>query len=306
MPASNERFIRKAADSAADAIFLDLEDAVAPEVKIDAREGAIAALNGIDWGRRQMAVRVNALDTPWACRDIIELAARAPRLDLILLPKAGSAADVKFVERLIAGIENEAGRAAPLGIEVLIETAAGVAHAEEIAAASPRLEAMIFGLGDYSIEMRTFDFNIGHPSRRYVVEGGAEPHYNDQWHFALARIANACRANGLRPIDGPYADFGNPDGYRASAMRAAALGFEGKWAIHPSQIAIANEIFTPSEQQVRWANDVVEALTSSMRSGTGAIAIDGVLIDLAHLKMARSVLDRAGLIDRFECEDGRT
>lgn len=165
---------------------------------------------------------------------------------------------------------------------------------------------MIFGLGDYSIEMRTFDFNIGRPSPRYVVEGDGVAHFNDQWHFALARIANACRANGLHPIDGPYADFGNPEGYRASALRAAALGFEGKWAIHPSQIGIANEIFTPDERQVRWATEVVDALGRSMRAGIGAIAIDGVLIDLAHLKMAQSVLDRAGLIERFNGVGGRS
>lgn len=305
VPASNDRFIRKAAQSAADAIFLDLEDAVAPAMKEKARTMAIDALNDIDWGNRQMAVRVNALDTPWACRDIIELAARAPRLDLILLPKAGSARDVEFVDRLITGIEREADRAAPLGIEVLIETAAGVANVEAIAASSTRLEAMIFGLGDYSIEMRTFDFAIGRPSDRYAVDGPDGAFLNDQWHFALARIANACRANGLRPIDGPYAEFADPIGYRAAALRAAALGFEGKWAIHPSQIVMANEVFTPRDDQIRWANDVMAALDAATEAGSGAVAVDGMLIDLAHGKMARSVIDRAEIITRFQQGAGR-
>lgn len=288
--------MEKAADSAADAIFLDLEDAVAEESKGLAREMAIAALNDLDWGGKQMAVRINALDTPWAHRDIIEVVSRAPRLDLLLIPKATSAHDVKFVEQLVVCLERETPRSAPLGLEVLIETAAGVANVEQIAGSSPRLEAMILGLGDYSIEMRTYDFVVGRPSVRYAVHDGATPHLNDQWHFALARIANACRAFGLRPIDGPFADFGNPSAYRAAAARAAALGFEGKWAIHPSQIEIANDVFTPGEDEVRWAREVTSALAKSTAAGTGAIAVDGVLLDLAHLKLAKTILDRADLV----------
>lgn len=288
--------MEKAADSAADAIFLDLEDAVAEESKGLAREMAIAALNDLDWGGKQMAVRINALDTPWAHRDIIEVVSRAPRLDLLLIPKATSAHDVKFVEQLVVCLERETPRSEPLGLEVLIETAAGVANVEQIAGSSPRLEAMILGLGDYSIEMRTYDFVVGRPSVRYAVHDGATPHLNDQWHFALARIANACRAFGLRPIDGPFADFGNPSAYRAAAARAAALGFEGKWAIHPSQIEIANDVFTPGEDEVRWAREVTSALAKSTAAGTGAIAVDGVLLDLAHLKLAKTILDRADLV----------
>lgn len=288
--------MEKAAGSAADAIFLDLEDAVAEESKGLAREMAIAALNDLDWGGKQMAVRINALDTPWAHRDIIEVVSRAPRLDLLLIPKATSAHDVKFVEQLVVCLERETPRSAPLGLEVLIETAAGVANVEQIAGSSPRLEAMILGLGDYSIEMRTYDFVVGRPSVRYAVHDGATPHLNDQWHFALARIANACRAFGLRPIDGPFADFGNPSAYRAAAARAAALGFEGKWAIHPSQIEIANDVFTPGEDEVRWAREVTSALAKSTAAGTGAIAVDGVLLDLAHLKLAKTILDRADLV----------
>jgi malyl-CoA/(S)-citramalyl-CoA lyase len=304
VPATSERFFAKAAAGKADAIFLDLEDAVAPGAKDRAREMAVRALNEIDWGRKQMAVRVNSLDTPWAHRDIIEIVSRCPRLDLILLPKAGTAFDVQFTDQLITGLEREFPRETPLGIEVLIETAMGVANAEEIASASPRLEAIIFGVGDYSIEMQTFDRTIGRPSPRYAVDGGGIAHLNDQWHFALARIANACRANGLRPIDGPYADFGNPEGYRASAIRATALGFEGKWAIHPSQIDVANEVFSPPQPDVEWARELLATMERSTASGTGAMAVDGVLIDMAHVKMANTILERATLIEQVENPQG--
>jgi malyl-CoA/(S)-citramalyl-CoA lyase len=304
VPATSERFFAKAAAGKADAIFLDLEDAVAPGAKDRAREMAVRALNEIDWGRKQMAVRVNSLDTPWAHRDIIEIVSRCPRLDLILLPKAGTAFDVQFTDQLITGLEREFPRETPLGIEVLIETAMGVANAEEIASASPRLEAIIFGVGDYSIEMQTFDRTIGRPSSRYAVDGAGIAHLNDQWHFALARIANACRANGLRPIDGPYADFGNPEGYRASAIRATALGFEGKWAIHPSQIDLANEVFSPPQPDVEWARDLLATMERSTASGTGAMAVDGVLIDMAHVKMANTILERATLIEQAENPQG--
>ncbi|MER9159320.1 CoA ester lyase [Mesorhizobium sp. M0778] len=297
VPATSDNFIPKAVSSNADAIFLDLEDAVAPNLKDKAREMAIRFLNEIKWGNKQMAVRVNSLGTAWAHRDIIEVVSRCPRLDLILLPKAESAFDVQFVDQLISGLGQEHPRPRPVGIEVLVETARGLAYAEEIAASSGRLEAMIFGLGDYSIDMRTYDRAVGRPSPRYSVDGPGGNAINDQWHFALARIANACRANGLRPIDGPYADFGNSEGYFASAVRAAALGFEGKWAIHPSQIDIANEVFTPAASDVNWAKDVIAALRASNEQGSGAIAIDGVLLDMAHVKMGNTILERAKFIE---------
>jgi malyl-CoA/(S)-citramalyl-CoA lyase len=301
VPATSPRFFEKAAAGGADVIFLDLEDAVAPAKKEEARAQAIAALNDIDWGAKTMAVRVNALDTPWAHLDILEVAQRAPRLDMILLPKAGSAFDVQFVAQLLTLVERQAGRAKRTGIEVLIETAKGVAHVEEIAQASDRLEAMIFGVGDYTVEMRTYDEVFGTPSARYAVlthGGGArERHWNDQWHFAMARIANACRAYGLRPIDGPFTDFRDADGYRASAMRAAALGFEGKWAIHPSQIEIANAAFSPTESQLAWAKRISAVMAETTRAGQGAVGADGVLVDMAHLKMADALVQRQALID---------
>jgi len=301
VPATSPRFFAKAAASAADVIFLDLEDAIAPAKKVEARAQAIAALNDIDWGTKTLAVRVNGLDTPWAHHDILAVAEQAPRLDMILLPKAGSAFDVQFVDQILTLVEREKGRAKRVGIEVLVETAKGVANVEEIARASDRLEAMIFGVGDYTVEMRTYDEVFGTPSERYSIltHGGAarERHWNDQWHFAMARIANACRAYGLRPIDGPFTDFRDAEGYRASAARAAALGFEGKWAIHPSQVDLANEAFSPTPAQLAWAARITAVMAETTRAGQGAVGADGVLVDMAHLKMADALVQRQALID---------
>ncbi|MDP4023980.1 CoA ester lyase [Methylobacterium sp. NEAU 140] len=296
VPATSERFFAKAAAGAADVVFLDLEDAVAPARKAQARAGAIAALNGHDWGDKTLALRVNGLDTPWAHRDIIDVVSAAPRLDLILLPKAESGFDVRFVDQLLTGLEREHGRDKRLGIEVLIETARGVAQVEEIAAASDRLEALIFGVGDYSIEMRTFDTAFGQPNPAYAVrthgEGAGQRHWNDQWHFALARIANAARANGLRPIDGPYANFADAEGYRNACERAAALGYEGKWAIHPSQVALANAAFSPAPALVAAAEAIEAALERSVAEGAGAVGHGGLLVDMAHAKLAAALLGR--------------
>jgi len=304
VPATSPRFFAKAAAGPADTVFLDLEDAVAPAHKDQARAQAIEALQQVDWGGRTVAVRVNGLDTPWALQDIVDVTRQAPRLDLILLPKAGSAFDVRFVDQLLTLIERETCRSKRTGIEVLIETALGVANVEEIAQASDRLEAMIFGVGDYTVDMRTHDRVFGRPSERYAVltdadaAGGRQRHWNDQWHFAMARIATACRAWGLRPIDGPFTDFGDADGYRAAALRAKALGFEGKWAIHPSQIALANEVFSPSAQELDWAARTTELLERTTQGGQGAVGAKGVLIDMAHLKLADSIVQRQALIDR--------
>jgi malyl-CoA/(S)-citramalyl-CoA lyase len=302
VPATSPRFFEKAARSAADVIFLDLEDAVAIRMKDEARRMAVQALNEIDWGRKTMALRINGLDTPWALRDLVDVARACPRLDLILLPKAGAAFDVQFVAHVLTLVEREERREKRIGIEVLIETAQGVAHAEEIAASSDRLEAMIFGVGDYTVDMRTNDAVFGTPSERYAVltaaqaDGLRHRHWNDQWHFAMARIVNACRAWGLRAIDGPFADFSDAEGYLASAQRAAALGFEGKWAIHPSQVDAANRVFSPSDEQAAWSERVLHALEAAGARGDGAVNEGGMLVDLAHAKQARLIRQRIALI----------
>jgi malyl-CoA/(S)-citramalyl-CoA lyase len=306
VPATSPRFFAKAAAGAADSLFLDLEDAVAPAQKDVARVQAIDALKNIDWGRKTVAVRVNGLDTPWALQDIVDVARHAPRLDAILLPKTGSAFDVRFVDQLLTLIERESGRDKRVGIEVLIETAKGVANVEEIAQASDRLEAMIFGVGDYTVDMRTHDRVFGRPSARYAVltdadtTGARQRHWNDQWHFAMARIATACRAWGLRPVDGPFTDFGDADGYRACAQRAKALGFEGKWAIHPSQIELANEAFSPTAEELEWAARIRSLMEQTTREGQGAVGEKGVLIDMAHLKLADSLVQRQRLIEQSQ------
>lgn len=290
VPATSTQFFAKAANGPADSIFIDLEDAVAPSRRDEARANAVVTLNEQDWGKKIMSVRVNGLTTPWAIADILAVA-RCPRLDMVLLPKVETADDVRFVDRLLTGLELETPRERPLGIEILIETTKGLANVEAIAASSPRLEAIIFGVGDYSIELENFDTVFGAPNPDYQVSGAS----NDQWHFALARIANACRAYGLRPIDGPFANYGDPEAYRASAIRARALGFEGKWAIHPSQVAIANEIFSPTPAQVEWARTISVRMEAEAAAGSGAVGLDGVLIDRAHVKLADKILARAAL-----------
>ncbi|QHE83399.1 HpcH/HpaI aldolase/citrate lyase family protein [Hydrogenophaga sp. BPS33] len=302
VPASSEHFFEKAARSNVDVVFLDLEDSVAPAQKDAARKLAIAALRDIDWGNKTVAVRVNGLDTQWGWRDIVEVAQSSPRLDLILLPKAGGARDIEFVETLLTGIEAEIGRTDPIGIEALIETALGLANVEEIARSSDRLEALIFGVGDFIISMQAPDRMVGAINPDYAVltdadtNGRRHAHYNDQWHHAMARIAAACRAYGLRPVDGPYTNFRDEQGYKASAARARALGFDGKWAIHPHQVDWANEVFTPSETLVAWAEKVSAAVREAAAKGQGAISIDGELVDLAHLKMTHNVLERSRAI----------
>ena len=290
VPATSLPFFEKAARGPADSLFLDLEDAVAPQRRDEARENAVRALNDIDWGTKTVSVRVNGLGTRWALADILAVA-RCPRLDMILLPKVEPAGDVVFLDRLLTGLELEVPRQRPLGIEILIETTKGLANVEAIAAASPRLEGIIFGVGDYSIELENFDTVFGAPNPEYQVAGAQ----GDQWHFALARIANACRAYGLRPIDGPFTNYRDPDAYRASAIRARALGFEGKWAIHPSQVAIANDVFTPSAAQIAWARDIAAKMDAAAEEGKGAIGFEGVLIDRAHVLLSGKILRRARL-----------
>ncbi len=290
VPATSSRFFEKAARGPADSIFLDLEDAVAPSRRLEARANAVAALRDVDWGRKIVSVRVNGLSTEWGLSDILAVA-RCPRLDMVLIPKVETAEDVRFVDRILEALERETPREKPLGIEILIETTKGLANVEAIAATSNRLEAIIFGVGDYSIELENFDTVFGMPNPDYQIAGAQ----NDMWHFALARIANACRAYGLRPIDGPFANYGDPQAYRESAVRARSLGYEGKWAIHPSQLEIANEVFSPSDAHIRWAEDIRQRMQAEAAAGSGALGLDGVLIDRAHVKLAEKILARAAL-----------
>jgi citrate lyase beta subunit len=284
VPGSNTAFIDKAATSAADVVFLDLEDAVAPPEKDQARKNVVEALHDIDWAGlgKTVSVRINGLDTPYMYRDVVDVMEQAgDRLHTILVPKVGVPADLYVVETLIDQIEQARGFTSRVGTEALIETALGMANVEAIAASAGRLEALHFGVADYAASNRA----------RTVTIGGLNPDYpGDQWHFALSRMTVACRAYGLRAVDGPFGDFSDPDGYLAGARRAAALGCEGKWAIHPSQVELANEVFTPPDAEVERARRIVAELRRAESEGRGAAAVDGKMIDAASERMAHNVI----------------
>jgi citrate lyase subunit beta/citryl-CoA lyase len=290
VPGSNPTMIEKAATSAADYVFLDCEDAVAPPDKEQARKNIIQALNDIDWkGKgKTVSVRINGLDTHYMYRDVVDIMEQAgSKLDTILVPKVGVPADLYAVEVMVSQIETVKGYKNRVGTEALIETALGMANVEAIAASGSRLEALHFGVADYAASNRA----------RTVVIGGLNPDYpGDQWHFALSRMTVACRAFGLRPIDGPFGDFSDPDGYTAGAKRAAALGIEGKWAIHPSQIELANAVFSPTAKEVERAERILAALKEAEAQGKGAASLDGKMIDAASEKMARNLIATAAAI----------
>ena len=312
VPGSNTALFEKAAKSAADIVFLDVEDAVAPDDKVQARRNIIQGLNEIDWGSKTMMVRINGLDTHYMYRDVVDIVEACPRLDMILIPKTGVAADVYALDMLVTQIETAMKRSKRIGFEVLIETALGMANVESIAQASRRLEAMSFGVADYAASTRARTTVIGGVNRDCGVltdpgaDGRREYHWTDPWHAAQTRMMVACRAYGLRPIDGPFGDFNDPDGFRAAANRAAVLGYEGKWAIHPSQIALCNEVFTPSEAELKRASRIMEAMAQAAREGRGAVSLDGRLIDYASIRMAEALLQKAQAMRGSEAQGPRS
>ncbi len=301
VPGSNPRFLEKAAVSDADMVFLDLEDSVAPDKKGEARRNVVAALNDIDWGGKTVSVRINGLDTPHAYRDIIEVIEKGgERLDLIMIPKVGVAADVYAVDMLVTQVEMAVGRRKRLGFELIIESALGMMNIDAIAGASPRNESLHFGAADFAASVKADTTQIGGPNPRYAVltdpdeEGRRERHWGDMWHYAVMRLVVAARAHGLRPIDGPFGDFSDPEGFRWHANRAMVLGCEGKWAIHPSQVPLCNELFSPSEEEVEKARRIVKAMEEAKAKGQGAVALDGKLIDLASIRQAEAMLAKIG------------
>lgn len=307
VPGSNPRMLEKAPMAGADIVFLDLEDAVAPDDKEQARTNIIHALKTYDWSRCAVSIRMNGLDTHYAYRDLVDIVeACGDQLDTILIPKVGSAADVYFVATMLSQIEAYKGFK-PINIHVLIETAMGMANVEDIARACPeRMEAMVFGVADYAASVRARTTQIGGANPDYGMltdpdaAGERAYHWGDQWHFAISRMAAACRAYGLRPIDGPFGDFSDPEGYKVAARRAAALGCEGKWAIHPSQIALANEVFTPTEKEVDRARRILIEMAKAAKEGKGAVSLDGRLIDAASIRMAENVVKQIEQIESFK------
>ena len=290
VPGSRPELFEKAAASRADYVFLDLEDAVAPDEKEAARANVIDALADIDLHRsgKTVSVRINGLDTHYMYRDLIDVVEQAgAHVDTILVPKVGVPGDIYTVDALLTQIETATGLTHRIGVEALIETALGMANVEAVAASSSRLEALHFGVADYAASCRA----------RTISIGGLNPDYpGDQWHSALSRLLVACRANGLRAIDGPFGDFGDPEGFTAGARRAAALGYDGKWAIHPAQVDLANEVFTPPESEVDQARRVLRALEEAAAAGRGAAQLDGRMIDAASARMARNVVETAEAI----------
>lgn len=303
VPGSNPALFEKAAKSDADVIFLDLEDAVAPDDKVQARKNVIEALNDIDWGSKTMSVRINGLDTHYMYRDVIELIEQGgERLDLMMIPKVGTAADIYAVDMLVSQAEAAVGRKKRIGFELIIEIALGMANIDAISAASKRNESLHFGVADYAASTRARTTVIGGPNADYGVltdkeDGKARDyHWGDMWHYAVARMVVAARANGLRPIDGPFGDFSDPDGFKAQANRSAVLGCEGKWAIHPSQVALANEVNSPSDAEVSKAKRILEAMEQAQKEGKGAVSLDGRLIDIASIKQAENLVRKAAQI----------
>jgi malyl-CoA/(S)-citramalyl-CoA lyase len=298
VPGTNTRAMEKAPSLGADVVFLDLEDAVAPDDKEQARANVIEALGALDWGGTAVSVRINGLDTHWCYRDLVDVVeARGGVIDTVLVPKVGSPSDVEFVATLLDQMEQRNGWEARIGIHILIETAAGMANVEAISRARPdRLEAMVFGVADYAASVQARTTNIGGANPDYSVltdpaaDGSRETHWGDQWHFGISRMVAACRAQGLRPIDGPFGDFADADGYRSAARRAGALGCEGKWAIHPSQVELANEVFTPTEAEVDRAGRILQAMEEGAKQGKGAVSLDGRLIDAASIRMAENLM----------------
>lgn len=296
-PGSRPALFAKMAASAADVINIDLEDSVAPSDKESARANVIAAVSDIDWGKKTLSVRINGLDTPWWYRDVVDLLEQAgDRLDMIMIPKVGCAEDVYAVDALVTAIERAKGRKKPIAFEVIIESAAGIAHVEAIAASSPRLQAMSLGAADFAASMGMQTTGIGGTQENYYMLQNGAKHWSDPWHWAQAAIVAACRTHGVLPVDGPFGDFSDDEGFRAQALRSATLGMVGKWAIHPKQVALANEIFTPSVTAVTEAREILAAMDAAKARGEGATVYKGRLVDIASIKQAEVIVRQAELI----------
>ena len=298
-PGSRVSLFEKMAGSAADVINLDLEDSVAPSDKDQARENIISATHEVEWNNKTLSVRINSLDTPYWYRDVIDLLEKASnRLDQIMIPKVGNAADVYAVDALVTAIETAKNRTKSIALEVIIESAAGISNVQEIASSSPRLVAMSLGAADFAASMGMQTTGIGGTQENYYMLNNGEKHWSDPWHWAQAAIVAACRTNGILPVDGPFGNFSDEEGFRAQARRSATLGMIGKWAIHPKQIVLANEIFTPSKTAVMEAREILEAMKLAKDNGEGATVYKGRLVDIASIKQAEVIVQQFEMINR--------
>ena len=296
-PGSRPAIFDKMAASAADVINLDLEDSVAPNDKPEARKNIIQAIGDVDWGTKTLSVRINGLDTPYWYRDVVDLLEQSSaRLDQIMIPKVGNAGDLYAVDALVTAIESAMGRSKPISFEVIIESAAGIAHVEEIAAATPRLQAMSLGAADFAASMGMQTTGIGGTQENYYMVRDGAKYWSDPWHWAQTAIVAACRTHGVLPVDGPFGDFSDEEGFRAQAYRSATLGMVGKWAIHPKQVALANDVFTPSEDAVAEAREILAAMEKAKADGAGATVYKGRLVDIASIKQAEVIVAQSELI----------
>ena len=295
-PGSRTELFEKMAGSAADVINLDLEDSVAPSDKDKARKNIIDATHDIDWGNKYLSVRINGLDTPHWYKDVVELLENASdRLDQIMIPMVGCGEDIYAVDALVTAIERAKGRAKPISFEVIIETAAGLAHVEDIAAASPRLQAMSLGYADFAASMGMATTGIGGTQADYYIIHEGQTDYPDPWHYAVSAIVAACRTHGVLPVDGPFGDFSDDAAYVAHSKRVATLGMVGKWAIHPKQVKLANEVFTPTPEAIANAREILAAMEEAQKNGLGATTYKGKLIDIASMKQAQVIVRMAEL-----------
>ena len=303
VPGVRAALFEKAAQSEADVICLDLEDSVAPADKPQARKNVVEALKSVNFGAKSVSMRINGLDTQWCYRDVVDVVEQAgERLDLLMIPKVGVAADVYAIDMLISQIETAIGRKKRLKLEVIIESVHGLQNVESIAGASKRLESLHFGSADYAASAGMRTTNIGGPNSDYVVltdkdgAGKRDTHWSDLWHYATFRMVAAARMHGLRPIDGPFGDYSDADGFLAQARRSAVLGCEGKWAIHPSQVALANQIFTPPASEVKRAEEILTAMKEGAQKSLGAVALNGRLIDAASIRQAEGIVRQMQMI----------
>ena len=298
-PASNTKLFEKMAASAADVINIDLEDSVAPSDKDIARKNAIEAINTVDWGTKTISVRINGLDSPYWYKDVVDVLEQTNgRLDQIMIPKAGCSEDIYAVDALVSAIEAAKGSTKRIAFECIIETAAGISHVEAIAAASPRMEAISLGAADFAASMGMATTGIGGTQEAYYMVRDGEKYWPDPWHWATAKIVAACRTHGVLPVDGPFGDFSDDEGFKAQAERALTLGMVGKWAIHPKQIALSNDVFTPSAEAVQEAREILQAMEEAKARGEGATTYKGRLVDIASIKQAEVIVTSAELINK--------
>ena len=297
-PGSRPEIFEKMANSAADVINLDLEDSVAPGDKEKARLNTIDAINSIDWKNKTVSVRINSLDTPYWHRDVIELLENcSERLDNITIPKAGCAADIYAVDVLVSSVEQATARSKKIGFDILIESAAGLTNVNQIANSSTRIESMAFGAADFAASMGMITTGIGGTQDGYYMHHGGEKYWSNPWHWAQASLVAACRSYGILPVDGPYGDFNDHEGFLAEAKRASTLGMVGKWVIHPNQIAPANEIFSPSLDAIEEAKEIIKAMNRAKENGEGATVFKGRMVDIASIKQAEVLVKLANLIE---------